>query len=64
MKEKADALFSLLVGTKHPNCTLYLIWHYVRTGNMEYAQSEFVRDSDKLGVNRGAVAGILEMEGR
>ena len=61
MDETADQLSALLHSTKHPNCTLYLIWHYVRQGNMEYARSEFARDSDKLGRNREAVSSILEM---
>jgi hypothetical protein len=52
---------ALLIESKYPNCTLYLIWHYLKKGEVENARSEFVRDSDKLGLNRGAVSQILEM---
>ena len=62
MNEAADRLLGILRMRKHPNCTLYLIWHYVKQGEMDYAQAEFVRDSDKLGTDRQQVALILEME--
>jgi hypothetical protein len=54
-----DKLMELIKARKHPNCTLYLIWHYVRNNQMEYAQSEFVRDSDKLSGIRSEVADLL-----
>ena len=59
--ELEDKLMNLLMARKNPNCTLYLIWHYVKEGQIEYARTEFVRDSDKLGVVRSEVSKLLEI---
>jgi hypothetical protein len=48
MKVASDALLSVLRSCSYPNCTLYLIWHYMSRGQIDLAQSEYARDSDKL----------------
>lgn len=54
---------TMLHNNKHPNCTLYLIWHYLQRGNVDAAASEYVRDSDKLGSNRQLVGDLLKKLG-
>ena len=51
-------LFKLLESSPWPNCTLYLIWHYLSHGHPDSALLEFRHDSDKL-INRKAVEAIL-----
>ena len=58
-----DMFLDMLKAKKHPNCTLYLIWHYYRRGQLEEARAECARDGDKLaGGDRVAVERILEMD--
>jgi hypothetical protein len=59
MKVASDALLSALRTSRHPNCTLYLIWHYVSNGDMAAARQEFAWDHDKLGGNRKLVESIV-----
>jgi len=56
----SDRLLELLKGRLYPNCTLYLIWHYVSVGDLETAAVEFRTDYDKLGSVRDTVAMILQ----
>ena len=60
MERVASELLKILRRTQNPNCTIYLIWHYVAHGNCECAKSEFARDSDKLGFHRQEVSALLE----
>lgn len=59
-KSNSTNLLNLLRNCKYPNCTLYLIWHYVRVGMIDYAKAEFAYDYDKLGNYKQAVEKILE----
>jgi hypothetical protein len=56
---KLNSLLGLLRHSKHPNCTLYLIWFYLNKGDVEQAKAEFTRDSDKLGIFRKYVEELL-----
>jgi len=60
---RSDALLSALRGRLYPNCTLYLIWHYVQQGDMDAARREYSCDHDKLGVNRELVERVLSDAG-
>ena len=51
----ADRLLEELKDGCYPNCTLYLIWHYLKQGDTEYALAEYCRDSDKLGRSKRVV---------
>ena len=52
-------LLAALRSARHPNCTLYLIWHYLERGDIDAALAEYVRDSDKLGTHRGTVEEVF-----
>lgn len=56
---RADFLLAALMSAKHPNCTLYLIWHYLERGDVDAAHAEYCRDSDKLGNHRKTVESVL-----
>jgi hypothetical protein len=51
----ADNLLNEMKQRAHPNCTLYLIWHYLKQGDVEYALAEYHHDSDKLGESKRIV---------
>jgi hypothetical protein len=36
MKVASDALLSVLRSCSYPNCTLYLIWHYMSRGRLTW----------------------------
>jgi hypothetical protein len=56
---RSDPLLAALRSARHPNCTLYLIWHYLDRGDVNAAQAEYARDSDKLGTHRKTVEEVL-----
>ena len=47
-REISETLLEELKAGAYPNCTLYLIWHYMAHGQPELAAAEYVRDCDKL----------------
>ena len=53
-------LLAALRSARHPNCTAYLIWHYLDRGDIEAAHAEYCRDSDKLGNHRKTIEMIFE----
>lgn len=55
----SEKLLDVLKDSPYPNCTLYLIWHYVSGGHMELARQEYRWDSDKLGRHRAIVEQVL-----
>jgi len=59
----STSLLGALKASRYPNCTLYLIWHYLDRGNRDLAVSEYVRDSDKLGQHRRLVERVLQPNG-
>ncbi len=56
---QSDALLDALRSSRHPNCTLYLIWHHVHRGDMDAARLEYACDHDKLGSHRATVESVL-----
>lgn len=60
MLEKAiDSLLAELQSIWYPNCTLYLIWHYLSRGELDRAHHEYTYDGDKLGRHRKLVEAAL-----
>ena len=57
-------LLAALRSARHPNCTAYLIWHYLDRGDIEAAHAEYCRDSDKLGNHRKTVEMIFAANDR
>lgn len=56
---QSETLLAALKKSRHPNCTLYLIWHYVNAGDLDAARLEYRVDHDKLGCHRGVVETVL-----
>ena len=59
MELPSSALLAALRASRYPNCTLYLIWHYLERGDVALAEAEYRRDSDKLGCHRKTVEAVL-----
>ena len=59
MELPSSALLAALRSSRYPNCTLYLIWHYLDRGDVALAEAEYRRDSDKLGCHRKTVEAVL-----
>ena len=55
MEITSTDLLAALRSSRYPNCTLYLIWHYLDRGDIRLAEAEYCRDSDKLGCHRKVV---------
>lgn len=56
---RCDELLEALHLSLWPNCTLYLIWHYMERGDVDTATAEYRRDSDKLGRHRKLVESVI-----
>jgi hypothetical protein len=56
---RCDELLEALHLSPWPNCTLYLIWHFMERGDVEAAAAEYRRDSDKLGRHRKLVESVI-----
>lgn len=59
MKVASDTLLSALRDLLYPNCTLYLIWHYLQQGDVQAARDEYARGYDKIFVERKLVERLL-----
>ena len=54
-----DPLLAALKVAAYPNCTLYLIWHYLNSGQYEEALVEYRGEYSKLGRHTTLVSRVF-----